>query len=434
MNRKILLLALPNILSNISIPLLGIVDTALMGHLQNYSFLAGIALGNLVFNFMFWSLGFLRMGTVGFTSQAFGAKNKNAQFIILYQALSIALFFSILILALQIPILEGAFKLVSSSEAVKASALQYFTIKVWSTPAILGILVFSGWFIGMQNSIYPMTIAIFTNVLNIVLSSILVLKFDMAVQGAAIGSVIAQGFGFILALLLFIKNYGFFRIGIRLIEILKFNQLKSFLSVNLDIFIRTLCIILVLSYFTIGSANTSDLMLATNTILFHFFIFFSYFLDGFANAAESLVGESFGSHNKSNLLKVIRLLFLWGLGIAILFTGIYLLFDSQIVELLTNQKEVIFQAKKLFHFIYLIPLLSFSAFIWDGIYIGATASKAMRNAMILAGLFFFASILIPSKDALNTIWISFLLFTVLRSVFLGLMFKKSILHKLSNTI
>ena len=298
MNKRILKLAIPNIISNITIPLLGMVDTALMGPLDRLIYVGAIALGSMIFNFIYWGMGFLRMGTVGFTGQAMGRKDKKEIFLVLARALSIAVFISIILVILHSFIIDWSLLLTNSSLDIESEAKAYFQVRIWALPATLIILTLSGWFIGMQNTIYPMIISIFSNIINITLSFFFIYYMGMKTEGVALGTVIAQYLALILAAFLFMKKYRNYIIPINLASIIN-SKLKEFMNVNKDIFIRTLGIIFVMSYFTIQSANISDTTLAVNTILLQFFILFSYMLDGFANSAEALSSEAIGARNLS---------------------------------------------------------------------------------------------------------------------------------------
>ena len=430
MNKRILNLAIPNIISNITIPLLGMVDTALMGHLDSLIYVGAIALGSMIFNFIYWGMGFLRMGTVGFTGQAFGEKNNKEIFLILARAFSIAIIATIVILALHSYIIDWALLLTNSSPDIEAQARVYFNVRIWALPATLSLLTLSGWFIGMQNTVYPMLISIFSNIINISLSFFFIFYMDMKTEGVALGTVIAQYMALGLAIILFMRKYRTYVIPINIFMI--FNaKLKQFMNVNKDIFIRTLGIIFVMSFFTIQSANISDTTLAVNTILFQFFIFYSYMLDGFANAAEALSAEAIGSRSLAFLKKVITNNLAFGLAFSIIFTLIYAFGGKYILMLLTDNSEIINAATPLLYWVIAIPIISFAAFIFDGVYIGATASKAMRNTMIIAAFAVFLPIALWGYgDAVFRLWTAFLAFLLMRGVLLYFYLEKAIYSKI----
>ncbi len=431
MNKRILKLAIPNVISNITIPLLGMVDTALMGHMDSLIYIGAIALGSMIFNFIYWGMGFLRMGTVGFTGQAYGAENHTEVSRVLARAFSIAAIASVVILILHPFIIDFGLMLTNSSVEIETEARNYFNVRIWALPATLSILTLSGWFIGMQNTIYPMIISIFANIVNISLSFFFVMVLGMKTEGVALGTVIAQYSALSLAVILFLKKYRSYIIPVSIKEI--FNEkLKQLMNVNKDIFIRTLGIIFVMSYFTIQSANISDSVLAVNTILFQFFIFFSYMLDGFANAAEALTAEAIGKRSRSLLSQVIKKNMIFGLIFSIIFSLVYSFAGEHILMLLTDNQEVINKAKDLMYWVIIIPLISFTAFIMDGVFVGATASKAMRNSLLISTIIIFMPLAFWGFGSETTkLWIAFLAFLFARGALLLLYLKTSIFSKIS---
>lgn len=435
MNRRILKLAIPNIISNITIPLLGMVDLALMGHLDSQVYIGAIALGGVIFNFIYWGFSFLRMSTSGFTAQAFGEKDEKESSTILIRALIIAFLISLLILIFQAPIAWASFQIIGGSREVEMLANQYFRIRVWAAPAALSLFVFSGWFLGMQNARYPMIIAIAVNVVNILLSMFFVFILKMNSNGVALGTAIAQYTGLAIAVFLFLHKYKYLLRNISKKGVMNVKILIEFFRVNTDIFIRTFCIIGVFTFFTSKSASMNDTILAVNSILIQLLLFFSFFIDGFAFAGEALVGKYVGAKEVLNLKKVVKLLFYWGAGLAATFTIIYLPGVSLILKILTSQTEVINSAQPFLVWVILVPLASFASFIWDGIYIGATASKAMRNTLLGATFLVF----VPVYYFLNPVfgnhalWLGMLLFMFARGVFQTYFYKKAILIQFQNS-
>ena len=428
MNKRILRLAIPNILSNITVPLLGLVDTALMGHLDDVAYLGAIALGSMIFNIVYFSLGFLRMGTVGFTSQAYGKKNSLLQNLIFKRGILLSQFLALIIIVIHPWIIQLGLGMTESGESVKIFAEEYVRIRIWAAPAALALLVLNGWFLGMQNAIYPMIIAISGNIINIVASYILVVHYQSGSAGVAFGTLIAQYFSLALALFLYVKKYRNINHRIPLNKILRLSEMKAFFKVNSDIFLRTLGIIFVISFFTIQSANISDTILAINNILFQLFLFFSYMLDGFANAAEALTGEYIGSKAPQKLRKAVRKSLLFGLGFSLVFSLSYGLFGNSILGLLSSNPQIISKAAPLLPYVIVMPLVSFAAFIYDGIFIGATASVALRNAMIIAVLCVFIPIYyFAPLPELERLWIAFLAFMAARGIGLWLLMKKHVM-------
>lgn len=430
MNRDIVRLAIPNIISNITIPLLGMVDMALMGHLGSEVYIGAISLGGVIFNFIYWGFGFLRMSTSGFTAQAFGEDNHAESITILVRALLVALIISMLILVLQAPIAWASFQLIGGSDDVEQLANEYFRIRVWGAPAALSLFVFSGWFLGMQNARYPMIIAISVNIINILFSVFFVFALKMKSNGVAFGTVISQYVGLAISIALLFRKYKKLIPEISQKAILNLKILTHFFKVNTDIFIRSFCIILVFTFFTSKSAAIDDTILAVNSLLLQFLLFFSFFIDGFAFAGEALVGKFVGAHQPAQLKKAVRMLFIWGTGLAIAFTLVYLPGINLGLKLLTSQPDVIQHARPYIIWVVIIPLASFGSFIWDGIYIGATASKAMRNALLASAFLVFAPIYFFLNPILgnHALWLGMVLFMFSRGLFQTFLYKKSILN------
>ena len=320
MNRRILHLAIPSIVSNITVPLLGLVDVTIVGHLGATAYIGAIAVGGLLFNILYWNFGFLRMGTSGLTSQAYGRKDKEAEIRVLVQAVSVGLFSALAMLILQYPIERLAFRLLDTSAEVEQYAVTYFRICIWGAPAVLAQYGFTGWFIGMQNSRYPMYIAIVMNVINIVCSSCFVFLFGMKVEGVALGTVVAQYSGVIMAWWLWFYNYKELRGRITFKGSLQLIAMRRFFTVNRDIFLRTLCLIGVTTFFTSTGARQGDVILAVNTLLMQLFTLFSYIMDGFAYAGEALSGRYVGACNLVQLKRAVKVLFCWGVGLSLVFS------------------------------------------------------------------------------------------------------------------
>lgn len=430
MNRSILKLAIPNIISNITIPLLGLIDMILMGHLGSATYIGAIALGGTIFSVLYSFFSFLRAGTTGFTAQALGSGDKTETIYSLYRSLCIGIPIIILILVMQIPIARLSNLLLDGSDEVKALAIEYFFIRIWAAPANIMLYCLNGWFVGMQNTKIPMFIAILINVMNIIFSIFFVLILNQDVTGVALGTVIAQYSGLIFAIILLLKNYKSYFIKINKNTLFDFAKIKRFFKVNTDLMIRSFLLIISIAFFTNQSAKLGDNILAVNMILLQSFYIFSYFTDGFAYAGEALVGKFVGSKDKENLQKVIRLLLIWGFSISIPFSILYALSPSTFVKIISNNSEILTGVQPYYIYMIIIPLITFAAFIWDGIYIGATASKAIRNTMIISTIFVF----IPSWYFLmprfgnHGLWIAFLFFMIARGVSMSLMYKKNIIN------
>ena len=417
MNRRILHLAIPSIVSNITVPLLGLVDVTIMGHLGATAYIGAIAVGGLLFNILYWNFGFLRMGTSGLTSQAYGRKDKEAEIRVLVQAVSVGLFSALAMLILQYPIERLAFRLLDTSAEVEQYAVTYFRICIWGAPAVLAQYSFTGWFIGMQNSRYPMYIAIVMNVINIVCSSCFVFLFKMKVEGVALGTVVAQYSGVMMALGFWYYNYKELRGRITFKGSLQLIAMRRFFAVNRDIFLRTLCLIGVTTFFTSTGARQGDVILAVNTLLMQLFTLFSYMMDGFAYAGEALSGRYVGACNLVQLKRAVKALFGWGVGLSLVFTLLYGIGGENFLGLLTNDTLVIETAGHYFYWVLAIPLAGFAAFLWDGILIGATATRFMLWAMLVAsGSFFVIYYCFSGATNNHTLWLAFLVYLALRGI------------------
>ena len=417
MNRRILHLAIPSIVSNITVPLLGLVDVTIVGHLGATAYIGAIAVGGLLFNILYWNFGFLRMGTSGLTSQAYGQKDKEAEIRVLVQAVSVGLFSALAMLILQYPIERLAFRLLDTSAEVEQYAVTYFRICIWGAPAVLAQYGFTGWFIGMQNSRYPMYIAIVMNVINIVCSSCFVFLFGMKVEGVALGTVVAQYSGVIMAWWLWFYNYKELRGRITFKGSLQLIAMRRFFTVNRDIFLRTLCLIGVTTFFTSTGARQGDVILAVNTLLMQLFTLFSYIMDGFAYAGEALSGRYVGACNLVQLKRAVKALFGWGVGLSLVFTLLYGIGGENFLGLLTNDTLVIETAGHYFYWVLAIPLAGFAAFLWDGILIGATATRFMLWAMLVAsGSFFVIYYCFSGATNNHTLWLAFLVYLALRGI------------------
>ena len=417
MNRRILHLAIPSIVSNITVPLLGLVDVTIVGHLGATAYIGAIAVGGLLFNILYWNFGFLRMGTSGLTSQAYGRKDKEAEIRVLVQAVSVGLFSALAMLILQYPIERLAFRLLDTSAEVEQYAVTYFRICIWGAPAVLAQYGFTGWFIGMQNSRYPMYIAIVMNVINIVCSSCFVFLFGMKVEGVALGTVVAQYSGVIMAWWLWFYNYKELRGRITFKGSLQLIAMRRFFTVNRDIFLRTLCLIGVTTFFTSTGARQGDVILAVNTLLMQLFTLFSYIMDGFAYAGEALSGRYVGACNLVQLKRAVKALFCWGVVLSLVFTLLYGIGGENFLGLLTNDTVVIETAGRYFYWVLAIPLAGFAAFLWDGILIGATATRFMLWAMLVAsGSFFVIYYCFSGATNNHTLWLAFLVYLALRGI------------------
>ena len=430
MNREILKLAIPNIISNITVPLLGLVDMILMGHLSSPVYIGAIALGGTIFSVLYSFFSFLRAGTTGFTAQSFGSNDFSEISYSLYRSITIAILASLLILCIQNPIASLSLTLLDGSSEVKNLAITYFYVRIWAAPANMLLYCLNGWFIGMQNTKIPMIIAISINVLNIIFSIFFVTVMHQDVVGVALGTVIAQYCGLVIALAFIATKFRKHLIRIDFSTLLNVNKIKKFFKVNTDLMIRSILLVFTIAFFTSQSAKLGDDILSVNMILLQSFYIFSYFTDGFAYAGEALVGKFIGSKDSESLGLVVKLLFRWGMLISIPFTILYTLFPTPFVRIISDDAMIIAATQPYYIYMALIPVITFAAFLWDGVYIGATASKAIRNTMIISALIVFLPLwyfLMPvwGNDGL---WMAFLGFMIARGVSMTVSAKRNILQ------
>lgn len=454
MNRRILGLALPNIVTNITVPLLGMVDMAIVGHLSG-DHIGAIAIGTQIFNLIYWNFGFLRMGTSGFTAQAFGAERWDEAVKILIRACAIALGIAVLLIALQWPISLAVPHIFEGSNHVLGLALTYFFVRIWAAPATLGLYAIKGWFIGMQDSKTPMWIAIVLNCVNILASLFFVMGLHWDIFGVALGTVVANYTGLALGILFLRKKFKGNK-GLRVFNgingfrelvqsALHWEEMRLFFKVNSDIFLRTLCLSGVFTFITAASSHISDQILAVDALLLQFFTLFSYIMDGFAYAGESLVGRHIGARQLRHLKLAVRLLILWGLALTVVFTGLYAAFGNQFLHFFTDQQEVIAAAGEYMTWVLVIPICGFAAFLFDGIFIGATATRTMRNAMFVAtaaffGLYYGLKAIIGAEGSTplkphtwnNILWTAFMVFLILRGLLQALRVRRDIYGKVEN--
>lgn len=414
MNKEILRLAIPNILSNISVPLLSTVDTALMGQLSALH-IGAVGVGAMIFNFIYWNFGFLRMGTTGITAQSYGKNSPITIILTLGRALFIAFLLAGLIMFFQIPFGQMSFYLMNLSTDQLPLVEKYFYIRIWAAPATLALYAFMGWFFGMQNAIYPLILTIIINVVNIICSIFFIKYLGLDVEGVAYGTVIAQYVGLLLAILLFFIKYRYLLPHLSTAAILKWEELRQFLSINSDIFIRTLCLTFAFGFFYSQSSVGGEELLAVNVILLQFLNWMSYGVDGFAFASESLVGKHVGANQQQKLTQSIRLSFLWAMALASLYCFIYGVFGTTLVSIFSNQTAIISATQPYLFWMVLFPLLSTPCYIWDGIFIGLTASKAMRDSMLIAlFVYLLVHFLLKNSFGNHGLWLALLIFMMAR--------------------
>ena len=398
-NKTILRLAVPSILANITIPLVGIVDTAIVGHISAAAAIGGIAIGTMLFDLLYWNFAFLRVGTSGLTAQAYGRGRKDECRRILAQSMSLVGMATLFVWAIQWFFVTAVLAIVPCSAEVAEVAREYFFIRIWAAPATLSLLAMKGWFIGMQDTKSPMFVDILVNVVNMAASYGLAVYTPLGITGVAWGTLYAQYSGFILAALIMVFKYGIVRIGFReMKDAMKGPGIKRMMALNGNLFIRSLCFMVVYVGFTSLAGKYGDVELAVSSVLMKLFMFFSFFVDGFAYAGEALVGKEYGLiakrsdsaavRQQSDLTSIVRALFNWAIGVGLLFTFIYAVWGKDCIEAMTSDAEVITASGKYIGWLIAMPLISTLAFMWDGVYIGATAGVQIRNSMIWAAVGF----------------------------------------------
>lgn len=413
--RRVIQLAIPVVLANLSVPLLGAVDTAIMGHMDAPYYLAALAIGSLVFSFMYWGFGFLRMGTTGFAAQALGAKDPEALGNSLMQAIILSLVIAIVVVLTQGLISALAFSVLAGSAEAMAHAQAYFEIRIWSAPATLATYAIIGWFIGIQRTRDTLVVQLVLNGLNAALDYWFVVGLGWGVEGVALGTVIAEYTALVVAVLLVRRRWRANGARTSRGGMLNTGSLVRLVSVNSDIFIRTFCLVTAFALVTREGGRLGDVWLDANAILMMFVTFLSYGLDGFAMAAEGLVGSAFGARNRQALQAAARTSTILAVATAGAYSLIYLAFGPAIIGLLTSLPEVQTIAEAYLPWVIAIPLLSVWCYQLDGIFIGAQRSRDMRNMMIVSFAVFLLVLYGGLADKGNhAIWAALVSFFILR--------------------
>jgi MATE family multidrug resistance protein len=418
-------IAAPMILSNISIPLVGITDTVITGHLENPEYIASIAVATTIIGFFIASMNFLRMGTTGITAQYIGSKNLNGLRVILGQTLLVALLISFLVLLLQSDINKVGLMLIGSNESVAYYASQYFYIRIWGIPATLINFSLIGWFIGLQNASVPLKMVIATNITNIILSLTFVLVFNMQINGIALASVIAEIIGMLIGFKYIKKELVKYPGEWLYKNIFRLSAYKRFIKINTNIFIRTIALIFTFAFITAQGARYGGIILGANALLMNLQNLLAYILDGFAHAAEALVGKAVGKRDNQLFKAAVKICLKWSVYIAIIFTLIYALTGKYMISLMTHHQIIRDTAIEYLPWMIISPIVSVWSFLYDGVFVGATRSKDMRNAM-LGSLFL---VFLPSWYFLQPLgnhglWLTFTLFMISRGVTMHLLYRK----------
>ncbi len=460
-NKDILKLAIPSIFANITVPLVGMVDIAVAGHLDvgAATMIGGIAIGTMLFDLLYWNFGFLRVGTGGLAAQAFGRGDMKECTRIFTRAIGIALACAFALIIIQWIFVKAAFLVVDCTPEVRALATKYFFIRIWAAPATLGLMAFKGWFIGMQDTVSPMATDLTVNGMNILASVVLAIGIGgwegFGFSGIALGTVLAQYSGLLTAALIMALKYR--RKIVPVLEkteyrdVFQGSETRRFFVMNRDLFIRSLCFIAIYIGFTVISARYGDVLLAVSSIMMKILMIFSYFTDGFAYAGEAMTGKYIGAQNKPMLRQTVKWTFIWSMAIAVIFMGIYGFGGVPLVRLMTSDPTVVEASREYLPWLLLMPVVGCAAFTWDGIYIGVTASKAIRNSMIwavvgfmlvwfigIAWLNLFGPVTAPSTDALlpstaygrmamHILMAAYFAHLLARTLYLSALYKKEIL-------
>ncbi len=424
-HRRVWRLAGPIIFSNLSVPLVGVVDTAVVGHLPDPVYIGAVALGAIIFNFVFWGFSFLRMGTTGFVAQAWGARRGSEIRAVLARAIALSLFLGGALIVLQVPTITFALYALDGSVTLEDHARTYFDIRIWAAPATLANYAILGALIGMQNTRAVLISQLCLNLTNAMLDVLFVVGMDMGVAGVAVATLIAEYLAVAVGIFLLNKHLagvsGHFE-GRRM-----FNRhdMRAMLTVNVNILIRTLCLTMAFFLFTAKSTQFGELILAANAVLLHLLHVIAYGLDGFAHAAEALVGSATGSRNRNAFKQAARITTVWALVVALLIASIYGFFGESLVALITDIDSVRETAGDYLPWLVVAPLISVWSYQLDGMYIGATRTAEMRNAMIISLLFFVLTSWWLSDNLGNHgLWLSLIMFNLVRALTLALYFPR----------
>ena len=427
MNREILRIAIPNIISNITVPLMGIASTFIAGRVagsDGATTIGALSIGVAIFNFIYWNCSFIRMGTSGLTAQAFGAKQQKEYTLMLWRAVVVALGVGLLAFALQWPLGEFSLWFMSTGDgASDAMISDYFYTRIWAVPAGIMLFAFNGWLTGMQNAVVPMAVAILVNVLHIGFSYLFSIVGTMSIDGIALASVVAQWTGVVTTVVIIVAMYRNKLERVSWTEVMDMKAMKQFFNINSDIIVRTFCLVAVYTFFTKASADMGDKnILAVNTILLQLFTLFSYMNDGFAFAAEALTGRFVGARDVASLKRCIKYCIVWSVVIAVAYVGAYVGWWQDIFTLLVDSEsadiaELLAVAEQYIGWIIIIPIACALPFVMDGIMVGATRSRIMRNSMVWSALCYF--VLLYGTGWLignNAIWLAFTSFMFVRGV------------------
>lgn len=423
LHRRVLALAIPMVLSNITTPLLGLVDAAVIGHLDQAWYLGGVAVGGTMISVTFWLLGFLRMATTGLSAQAYGAEDKQLLSQTFSQGIFLALCFSFILLIFHQPLSYAIFSFSNAAPEVKMYAEQYFSIRIWSAPAALSNLVIMGWLLGTQNARYPMWLVIITNSINIVLDLLFVVGFNWKVEGAAFASVLADYSALLLGLFFVFKQKEALylpRFLMPLSELLL--GFKRLFKLNRDIFLRSLCLQACFTFMTFKGASLGVDIVAANAVLMSFLMMISYGMDGFAYAMEAMVGKAIGAKSKTQLSESLIGITFWSFAISLLLSVAFGVFGAGLIGMISSITEVQNTALIYLPWLIAMPVISMWCFLLDGIFVGATKGSEMRNSMFIAMLTFFVVWWLMTPYGNHALWAAMISFMGMRGISLAITF------------
>ncbi|MFZ5735369.1 MAG: MATE family efflux transporter [Pseudomonadota bacterium] len=399
--------------ANLTTPLLGVVATTAIGRLGEATLLGGVSMASILFDCLFWLFGFLRMSTLAFTAQALGAGETREVPAHLLRGLLVAAGIGLALIVLQAPLAAVLIGMMGGSEAVSAAAKTYFSIRIWSSPLVLANFAVLGWLVGQARATLALAVQIAINLINIAATALLVLWFDFGIAGAAIAAVIAEGAGLVIGIAIAAwRGRGLFKVSRAML--LDPDRLKRMFAVNRDIMIRTAALIAVFLFFTAQGARGGDVVLATNAVLNNFLMISAFFLDGLANAAEQLCGRTLGARDRPGFVKATRLVILWGFGFALIVSAIYAFAGPMLIDFITSNDELRRTARDYLWLVTLAPMLGVFAFAFDGVFIGATWAREMRNLMLLSLLLFLTSWFALQPLGNTGLWVALLLHYVWR--------------------
>jgi multidrug resistance protein, MATE family len=387
---QVFAIAGPAMIANLTTPLIGIVSTIAIGRLGDATLLGGVAMASVIFDCLFWLFAFLRMSTLAFTAQALGAGEPQELRALLLRGFAVAALIGGALIALQLPLAATLLGVLGGSEGVNRAAKIYFSIRIWSAPLVLANFVVLGWLIGQARAKLALAVQIAINLINAAATVLLVLVFDAGIAGAAIAAVVAEAAGLVLGVLI-ARRLSQRQPATPRAALLDRAKLMRMLSVNRDIMIRTAALISVWLFFTAQGARAGDVTLAANAVLNNFLLISAFFLDGLANAAEQICGQAYGARDRLAFSGAVRLVIGWGFGFALVVAAIFAALGPGLIDLMTASADVRHGAREYLWFVALSPLLSVFAFGYDGVYIGATWAREMRNLMMLSLLIFIAA-------------------------------------------